>query len=183
MTPASPSDSAAWMRAVLDRFEEPLTRYAARLTGDVDSARDVVQETFLRFCGNGAPRDESRTAQWLFTVCRNQAVSIRRKDKRMRPLTDQLAQSCPAADATPAAGAERRETASRVLGMLAQLPEKQQEAIRLRFQNGLSYREISGVMDLTVTNVGYLIHTAIKTIRERMGARIRLNDPGTGGMS
>ena len=173
------------MRAILDRFEEPLTRYAARLTGDVDSARDVVQETFLRFCGDGAPRDESRTAQWLFTVCRNQAVSVRRKDKRMRPLTDQLAlaQSCPAADATPAAEAERRETTSSVLRMLAQLPDKQQEAIRLRFQNGLSYREISGVMDLTVTNVGYLIHTAIKTIRERMGTGTQLKNPRAGGMS
>jgi RNA polymerase sigma factor (sigma-70 family) len=54
--------------------------------------------------------------------------------------------------------------------LLAGLSDNQQEAVRLRFQNGLSYRDIAAVTGLSVTNVGFLIHTAIKTIRTRLGA-------------
>jgi RNA polymerase sigma-70 factor (ECF subfamily) len=48
------------------------------------------------------------------------------------------------------------------------LPDNQQEVIRLKVQNGLSYREISEVTGLSVSNVGFLLHKGIKTIREKM---------------
>jgi len=38
----------------------------------------------------------------------------------------------------------------------------------LKFQYGLTYQEISKVTDLTVSNIGFLIHTAIKTIRQQL---------------
>ena len=47
------------------------------------------------------------------------------------------------------------------------LPANQREVIRLKFQNQMSYREISQLTRLTETNVGFLIHTAIKTLRRR----------------
>ncbi len=46
----TPNDSNAWIRQALERHERPLVHYAARLIGDVERARDVVQETFLRLC-------------------------------------------------------------------------------------------------------------------------------------
>jgi RNA polymerase sigma-70 factor (ECF subfamily) len=49
------------------------------------------------------------------------------------------------------------------------LPKNQQEVIRLKFQHGLSYKEISTVTNLSVTNVGFLIHTGLKVLRERFG--------------
>jgi RNA polymerase sigma-70 factor (ECF subfamily) len=48
------------------------------------------------------------------------------------------------------------------------LPDNQQEVVRLKFQNGLSYREISCITKLSVSNVGYLIHTAIQKIRAEL---------------
>ncbi len=172
-----------WLRAVLEQYEGPLIRYAARIVGDVDRARDVVQETFLKFVSDGAPREDARVAQWLYTVCRNQAVDICRKEKRMRPLTEQQTQLMPAGGVTPAAGLEMRETTGQVLHMLAGLPTNQQEVIRLRFQSGLSYREIAGVTNLTVSNVGYLIHTAIKTIRDKLNQQSDAPAVGEGGAS
>ena len=63
-------------------------------------------------------------------------------------------------------------TASRsnLLLMLEALPERQQEVIRLKFQGGLSYREIANVMDLTVNHVGVLLHLGLKAIREKLTA-------------
>ncbi len=161
-----------WMRSVLDEYEGPLTRYAARITGDTDLARDVVQETFLRLWTEDPARVDGRVAQWLYTVCRNRALDLRRKNGRMQALSEAQAESREAADSGPGVRLERREECSRVLGALAQLPVNQQEVIRLRFQSGLSYKEIAGVTGLSVSNVGYLIHTAIKTIRERLGMKV-----------
>jgi RNA polymerase sigma-70 factor (ECF subfamily) len=48
------------------------------------------------------------------------------------------------------------------------LPANQQEVVRLKFQNSLSYKEISAITGLSVTNVGYLLHTAIQTLRGKL---------------
>ena len=82
------------------------------------------------------------------------------------PLPDELA----SAEPTPSAAAEASEAETDVLQALDQLPANQQEVIRLKFQNGLSYREISRITELSVSNVGFLIHTGIKTLRQRVRA-------------
>ena len=86
----------------------------------------------------------------------------------MRVLSETEIESEAGRDRDPAGIAERREGAGNALQALALLPENQQEVIRLRFQNGLSYKEIAGVTKLSVSNVGYLIHTGIKAIREKL---------------
>ena len=48
---------------------------------------------------------------------------------------------------------------------LTRIPPPQEEVIRLKFQEGLTYREISQVTGHSVSNVGYLIHTGLKAIR------------------
>jgi RNA polymerase sigma-70 factor (ECF subfamily) len=50
---------------------------------------------------------------------------------------------------------------------MAQLPDKQREAVRLKFVSGLSYKEISEVLKTSVGNVGTLIHLGVTTLRER----------------
>ena len=171
MTEADESTSLAWMRSVLGRYERPLTRYAARITEDVELARDVVQETFLRLCGEDRASVDGHLSQWLFTVCRNRALDVRRKESRMRPLSEAVMETHESVAGSPVAVVEGREATSAVLRILTALPQNQREVIHLRFQNGLSYREIAGVTELSVSNVGFLIHTAIKTIRERLGGR------------
>jgi RNA polymerase sigma-70 factor (ECF subfamily) len=77
-----------WIVAALNRYEGPLVRYATWILDDIESARDVVQETFLRLCRESESRLDGHLGQWLFTVCRNLAFDVRRKEKRMSPLSD-----------------------------------------------------------------------------------------------
>ncbi len=167
MSDETGSTKLAWMRGILDRYEGPLVRYAAGITGNVESARDVVQETFLRLCTEDQARIDSHAGQWLYTVCRNRALDCQRKEGRMKSLSVVGPASC---RSNPADIVEARETASRAHQTIARLPKNQQEVIRLRFQSGLSYKEIAGVMELSVSNVGFLIHTAIRTVREKLNA-------------
>jgi len=165
---ADETRQAEWVRAAVDRYAGPLTRYATLITGDLEQARDVVQDTFVRLCAEKPGCVNAHLAQWLFTVCRNRALDVRRKESRRKPLSEVEMNWQAGSDPSPAEHAEQRETASELLGLLAQLPQNQQEVVRLKFQNGLSYQEISKITNLTVSNVGFLIHTAIKTIRQQL---------------
>src|SRR4051794_1042240 len=58
-----------WIRAAVRKFERPLTLYASHLFGgDLERARDAVQETFIRLCGQDESRVAPRLAEWLYTV-------------------------------------------------------------------------------------------------------------------
>ena len=62
---------------------------------------------------------------------------------------------------------ESLETALSAKQLLNKLPDQQQEVIRLKVAHELSYREISDITGLTVSNVGYLLHTGLKSLREQ----------------
>jgi len=57
---------------------------------------------------------------------------------------------------------------SEILLVVQTLPKNQREVIYLKFQCDLSYKEISDITKLSVTNVGFLIHTAVRNIRQQM---------------
>ena len=167
--PQGDSSESDWVRSAVGRYERPLLAYALRVCGgDVERARDVVQETFVRLCEQEQSKVEAYLAQWLFTVCRRRALDVVKKEARVRPLSESEWKEQASGEPSPAAQLEQREDAGEVLNVLATLPQNQQEVIRLKFQSGLSYQEISKVTSLSVSNVGFLIHTAIKTIRQRL---------------
>lgn len=157
-----------WVRSAVVRFEGPLTLYAAKLVGDADRARDVVQDVFLKLCGQDRDAIAAHLAEWLFTVCRNRALDVLRKEGRMTRLSDEHVRSRPGADPAPPDVLDRREQAARVLRWLEDLPPSQREVLRLKFQNGFSYKEISRISGYSVGNVGFLIHVGLKALRGRM---------------
>lgn len=66
---------------------------------------------------------------------------------------------------------ENAEIQEAVLRLIDQLPRNQQEVIRLKFQNGFSYKEISRITELSVSNVGVLIHHAVARLRSEFAAQ------------
>lgn len=161
-----------WVRNTLERFETPLVRYAARLTGDVDLARDVVQDTFMKLCSADRDQIDDYLAQWLYRVCRNRALDVMKKEKRMQPLTTEQAEARPSPARIPRDVAEGHEMMANVLQAIDTLPEKQQEVFRLKFQDELSYKEISSITGFPLNNVRYLIHCALKSMREQLRGRL-----------
>src|SRR5215203_4661778 len=82
----SRTPKSQWVIDALEEHERPLIRYAKWLLGDLETARDVVQETFLRLCREDPARVDGHLAPWLFTVCRNLALDARQKATRTAPL-------------------------------------------------------------------------------------------------
>ena len=75
----------------------------------------------------------------------------------------------PSPDSGPQAKVERYQTLSRLMTVVQGLPEREREAVRLKFSGGLSYQEIADCMSLSVPNVGFILHTAMQTIRAELG--------------
>ena len=167
MNRPDPVDVSFIARA-LEKHEAALVHYVYRLTHDLELARDVVQDAFLKLLNEDQKTIEGHLTQWLYQVCRNKALDIRKKERRMRLMADEVLDSNSAAITSPIDDLQNRETHSAVLTMLDQLPVNQQEVIRLKFQQGLSYKQISSITQLSVTNVGFLIHTGIKTLRQKL---------------
>jgi RNA polymerase sigma-70 factor (ECF subfamily) len=144
-------------------------RYASRLLRDPDRARDVVQDTFLRLCREEPGSLDGHLVAWLFTVCRNRALDLLRKEGRFTPLEDGTVPARSAPGPTPDRALEEQEALEAVREVLARLPASQREALQLKFNDGLSYKEISAVTGFTVSHVGVLIHDGLKAIRARLG--------------
>ena len=168
---ASP-DSSSFVRAAVERHQAPLLRYAARLLGgDADRARDVVQDTFVRLMAQPPAQVDGHVAEWLFTVCRNRTHDVLRKEGRMKRFEEGQVERLTAPDPRPGRTLERAEQHETVLRLIGRLPHNQQEVVRLKFQNGFSYQEISRITSLSVTNVGFILHTALKTLRREMAGQ------------
>ena len=164
------SFESEWMSSLVDAHAADLTRYAASILYDADAAKDVVQDVFLRLWQEPRAKVEGHVLPWLFRVCRNRALDVRRKGGRMKRL-DEASVANTAIDAPgPELMAEQQDSHTRILQLMQALPENQQEVVRLKFQNGMSYKEIASVTELSVTNVGFLLHTAINTLRARVVA-------------
>lgn len=160
--------TSEWIRDVFARWESDLLRYARHLVGDPECARDVVQETFLKLCRQDRGQLDGHLVEWLFTVCRNGALDVQRKEQRMTTMTLDAVMDSVSLDPSPDDAAEQQDESNRLLRLIGGLPANQQEVLRLKFQHSLSYREISSITGLTETNVGFLIHVGIKRLRELM---------------
>ena len=154
-----------WVRDVLSQYEQPLIRYALRITGDLGLARDVVQDTFLRLCKADMRKVNPQCRAWLYKVCHNRALDVMKKERRMQPMPEGLAEQFPAAAPTPDAAAGHQETGARIRAAVDALPDKQQAVFRLKFEDRLSYQEISDITGHSLSNVRYFIHTALKSLR------------------
>ena len=174
----SASRRIEWIRDAIDAHQGRLIRFAMRFTGNLETARDVVQDTFLKLCREDPDRVDHLPA-WLFRVCRNRALDIKRKEGPLQRLDDATSDALPDPREALDEGLGRDEDQRRVLAELRELPATTREVLRLRFQEELSYKEISSVTGHSVSHVGVLIHHGIRQLRERL----RVGAPARDGSS
>ncbi|HWW02355.1 MAG TPA: sigma-70 family RNA polymerase sigma factor [Candidatus Acidoferrum sp.] len=149
-------------------LESPLLSYALRLLGERGPAEDVVQEAFMRLHEEFKVVREPR--RWLYRTVHNAALNQRRQASKLVSLDgsqeDGTSASADTADPQPLPDEQiaRWEGIGLVRLSLNALDERGRELIRLKFNENLSYKEISVRTGLTVGNVGYILHHALKAI-------------------
>src|SRR5713226_6804164 len=159
-----------WVLSALDEFEGPLLRYARRLTGEAELARDVVQHAFLRLCDQDPLELGGRLAAWLYAVCRNRAIDLKRRDGRLEPLAAHEGAEGPSREIDPADWLESQDVGNSLRSAVGTLPAKQQDAVNL-WAEGFAYREISQITGDREGYVRVLVHRAIVALREHPGVK------------
>jgi RNA polymerase sigma factor (sigma-70 family) len=150
-------------------LESPLLSYALRLLGERASAEDMVQEAFMKLHAQFAEVREPR--RWLYRTVHNLALNHRRQERKIVPLEPvpapgEVVPTPDTADPEPLADEQiiRWEGIGLVRLSLGALDERSREVVRLKFDEDLSYKQISDRTGLTAGHVGYLLHHALKTI-------------------
>ncbi|HUT10231.1 MAG TPA: sigma-70 family RNA polymerase sigma factor [Thermoguttaceae bacterium] len=174
-------DRRRWVLSVLERYEVPLLRFATRLLGDAEAARDVVQHVFLRLCDRSAEELHDRVGPWLFAVCRHKAIDVLRARGQTEPIGDGDSLKGFSREADPAVAAQQQELYRRINDLIERLPSAQREAVAL-WTEGFAYREIARITDRREGNVRVLVHRALKHLRESPALRRLLGDAETEGL-
>jgi len=149
-------------------LEAPLLAYALRLTGGREVAEDVVQEAFMKLHAQFESVQTPR--RWLYRTVHNLALNQRRQEAKIVALYPDADDESAPEDHPPDPAPLPDEQIIRLEGIglvricLAALEPRTRELIRLKFDEELSYQEISTRTGLSVGNVGYLLHHALKTI-------------------
>ncbi len=168
MERSRPKAQPEWVATLLASAEARLLSYATSIVKDRERARDVVQDAVFLKYQKMIKRSKPAALAWLFRTCRNRAIDLLRKEDRMDPSGQTEVESAASAAPTPSTEMERREAQSELHRVLVVLSDNQREVLRLRFQGGLSYRQIAEVTELSVSNVGVLIHEALRNLRGRL---------------
>ena len=157
------------MEAVIDTYQTPLLRYAARLLNNATLAQDAVQNAFIKLfrqwpCGM---KPDARLKAWLFKVVHNEAVDLIRAEERLRrhhkghaaKLLDETSGGC-YEDQQP------DERLAMVRACMGVLTPAQRQVILLRMQQEMSYEEIARVTGQSTGYVGFLLHQAVTRLSD-----------------
>jgi len=154
-------------------LESPLLSYACRLVGELSVAEDIVQDAFMKLHAQFKEVREPR--RWLYRTVHNRALNHRRQANKIVSLhppaeTDGAPDASDPADPQllPDEEISRWEGIGMVRLSLETLDERSRELIRLKFTEGLSYKQISARLGLTAGHVGYLLHHALKSIADEL---------------
>jgi RNA polymerase sigma-70 factor (ECF subfamily) len=165
-------------RALVDKYQAPLTNFLSRAVLDQAEAEDLAQDVFVRiYQASGRYRPDAKFSTWLYRVATNVALNAL-KSRRRRPTSslDALeerggANQMPApAVNRPDRELEREETIRAVDRALRQLSERQRMAVVLQRFEGLSYEEIGQALSMSVEAVDSMLRRAKAALRDALAA-------------
>jgi len=165
---ASAVPGSETMEELFLALESPLLSYALRLAGDLGAAEDSVQEAFMKLQAQFTEVREPR--RWLYQTVHNLALNHRRQAGKIVTLEANARDGSipPSEPADPQPLPDEQIARSEGIGLvrlvLDTLDERSRELIRLKFNENLSYKEISERTGLKTGHVGYLLHHALKTM-------------------
>jgi RNA polymerase sigma factor (sigma-70 family) len=152
------------LRQVFATEESPLLRYAYGLVGQRETAEDLVQDAFVKLHAHWDEVTHPRA--WLFRCVRNLSLSHIRDHKRETPIGE--GQEFQSPDLGPEQALGKLEAIGTLQLLVAELHEDDRALISLKYREGLKYDQISQRTGLSVSNVGYKLHHALKNLADSL---------------
>jgi len=146
-----------------------LFRFAFRLLGSSEEAKDVVQEVFIKVWNGREQMDEIQNMEaWCMRITKN--LSLDRLRSRQRRATDPIEESFDIQNESlsPLETTEIAESMNQINKFIAALPEKQRQVIHLRDIEGYSYNEICDILEIDMNQVKVSLFRARNAVREKL---------------
>jgi RNA polymerase sigma-70 factor (family 1) len=154
---------AAALATLLDRYWKPVVRYVAGFLGGMDAAEDAAQEAFVRLWERRETLKPTGSVRGLlFRMARNAALDERRR-RAARERADIRGPEVPVS--SPADDIENAELSEIVADAVRALPERRRDVFLLVRHQGLSYKEVSQVLDLAPQTVANHLSMALADLR------------------
>ena len=161
-------------RLLIERHQQHIFNLCYRMLRQFEEADDATQDTFLKaYRSLKQFRGDARLKTWLCRIARNECLNRLRHENMASPdqqlTTDysfQIADSTP----SPLELIEQQETQSIVHEAINKLPHSYRLAITLFHLNGLSYEEISQVMEIPMGTVKTHIFRARELLKSKLQA-------------
>jgi RNA polymerase sigma-70 factor (ECF subfamily) len=164
---------------IVRKYEQPLTSYLGRMTGERETALDFAQEVFLKvYCSLKSYRPAYKFSTWLFKIASNHLIDHWRKkkvptvsiDQPIADDDDSLVPQVPDPGPSVVRRFELAEIREKIERALGSVPEALRELFVLRHVNEFSYEEIADIKDLPVGTVKNRVFQAKEMLRRRMEA-------------
>lgn len=159
-----PMEDKPTLRQVFETEESPLLRFAFGLVGRRECAEDLVQDAFLKLHAHWDGVENPRA--WLFKTVRNLALNHIRDHKRETSIetSDEIKSQSPEPDQSLG----RLEAIGTLQLLISELDPADRQLISLKYHENLKYDQISQRTGLSVGNVGYKLHHALKNLADSL---------------
>ena len=162
---------------LFEAFSDSLFDYGSRFSLDERLVEDCIQDLFIKLCSNRSSLSLVDSPQfYLFKSLKNTIINNLERNQRYVYVSlqdlpfyteykvshEQEGESIPV------------DTYEKILSVLNTLNDRQKEAIYLRYQKGMSYDEISQLLNIKYQSTRNLIHRAIEKIRGEMDLKLFL---------
>jgi RNA polymerase sigma-70 factor (ECF subfamily) len=161
--------------ALAEHYWDRLYRWLYHLARDRHTAEDLAQETLLKaFAGLKRFRVGTNFRAWLFRIGHNNFANHYRASQRPREaLPDDLANR----ERGPAETAMSREALQGLARAMNRLPTEFRAALLLRVEEGLSFRQIADVLDLTEETARWRVFKARQKLLGLLAPRVEQEKP------
>jgi len=146
-----------------------LFRFALRLVGSEEEAKDVVQEVFIKVW-HGRERMEEivNMEAWCMRITKNLSLDRIRSNNRRHTQPIEEGFDIRHEALTPHESTELHESMQRINQLMAALPDKQRQVMHLRDVEGYSYNEICDILELDMNQVKVNLFRARNAVREKL---------------
>ena len=154
-------------RYLVEQYQDKVFSLAYSFVKTRQEAEDIAQEVFIEvFKSINKFRKESELSSWIYRITVNKSLNIYKRIKRQSVQEDMelFAHRSNEEGQNPEKTLQQKQNAEALNFAINKLPEKQKIAYTLRHFNGLSYKEISEIINKSKSSVESLIHRAHKKL-------------------
>ena len=142
----------------VEKYSDNLYRFVLKNIKDIDKAKDIVQDTFLKFWEKRENVDVSKSKSYLFTTAYHTLIDVVRREKKQGSFNDVKEENY----STQTEYSDLQEILHQAI---EQLPEDQKAVILLRDYEGYAYDEIAEITGMTVSQVKVYIFRGRKFLK------------------